>query len=277
MLGRHEEAERLDGLAAAAMQRGQLQPTIEHLTQALAIYRETGDRGREGSTLGNLGCAYYYSLGQQERAIEHHTQALAIFREVGDRQTEGKTLVNLGNAYSRLGQHDPAVEHYTQALAISRELDDRGGEGRALRNLGNVYGSLEQYERATEHLTQALAISRETGDRKGEGSVTQALAIFRDRAVTAKYKSPRTRMAFNKPVKTLQSFMRKRRWWRVVDSLSHLHEFRTLSGPSLKLVFADGLLTAAVGPPKWTPLEANVRSWCAARFKHTPLLAKHAA
>ena len=51
----------------------------------------------------------------------------------------------------------------------------------------------------------------------------------------------------------------------MVDNLGQLQDFRTLSGPELKLVFADdGVLTAAIGPPKWTPLDPNVRSWCAA-------------
>ena len=48
---------------------GQTEKAIEHYQQALAIARETGNRGREGAWLGNLGNSYRI-LGQTEKAIE---------------------------------------------------------------------------------------------------------------------------------------------------------------------------------------------------------------
>ena len=75
---------------------GQTEQAIEHYQQALAIARETGDRGDEGAWLGNLG-NIYADLGQTEQAIEHYQQALAIARETGDRGNEGMWLGNLGS------------------------------------------------------------------------------------------------------------------------------------------------------------------------------------
>ena len=90
------------------------------------------------------------------------------------------------------------------------------------------------------------------------------VGVMRRPTIIARDMTPRSRLAFHKAAKSIQAFLRQRRWWRVVDSLSRLQEFRTLSGPSLKLVFADdGVLTAAIGPPKWTPTGVNVCSWCA--------------
>ena len=69
-------------LGSAYDSLGQYDKAVEHLTAALAISREIGDRRGEGSWLGNLGNAYF-SLGQYEKAIEHHTRHHAIAEEIG--------------------------------------------------------------------------------------------------------------------------------------------------------------------------------------------------
>ena len=147
---------------------GQTDRAIEHTQQALAIARETGDRGGEGTLLGSLGIIYSM-LGRVDRAIEHYQQALAIARETGDRGGEGTQLGSLGTIYSMLGRVDRAIEHYQQALAIARETADRGREGLWLGNLGECYADLGQTDRAIEHTQQAVAIAREIGNRYSEG------------------------------------------------------------------------------------------------------------
>lgn len=51
--------------------------------QSLAIYREIGDRYREGANLDRIGNAYL-SLGEYIKAIEYFQQALAIARKLHD-------------------------------------------------------------------------------------------------------------------------------------------------------------------------------------------------
>jgi tetratricopeptide (TPR) repeat protein len=147
---------------------GQNEKAIEHYQQALAIARETGDRGNEGTWLGDLGNVYSY-LGQNEKAIEHYKQALAIARETGDRGSEGTWLGNRGDAERDMGQTEKAIKHIGRALAIARETGDRINEGTTLGNLAECYADLGQNEKAIEHYQQALAIARETGDRGREG------------------------------------------------------------------------------------------------------------
>jgi len=163
------EGSALGNLGNSYSTLGQTGRAIEHYQQALAIARETGDRGIEGSALGSLGNGYA-DLGQTGRAIEYYEQALAIARETGHRSSEGLWLGGLGGCYADLGQTGRAVEHYQQALAIAIEIGDRGIEGTALGNLGARYADLGQTGRAVEYYEQALAIARETGDRASEGS-----------------------------------------------------------------------------------------------------------
>ena len=165
---RGSEGAQLGNLGGIYSTLGQTEQAIEHYQQALAIARETGDRGIEGTWLGGLG-GIYQDMGQTEQAIEHYQQALAIARETGDRGSEGAQLSYLGTSYWYLGQTEQAIEHYQQALAIARETGERGSEGAQLGNLGTSYWYLGQTEQAIEHYQQALAIARETGERGIEG------------------------------------------------------------------------------------------------------------
>jgi len=61
---------------------------------AVTIFKETGDRHREGGSLNNLGLALDRA-GRVEEAITAHQDAVAIFRETGDRHSEGMALNNL--------------------------------------------------------------------------------------------------------------------------------------------------------------------------------------
>ena len=61
--------------------------------------------------------------------------------------------------------------------------------------------------------------------------------------------SPRSQLkAFRGAARTIQSYMRQRQWRRMAAQLRRSREFRSLSGPTLRLVSApDGRLTAAIG------------------------------
>jgi tetratricopeptide (TPR) repeat protein len=165
---RRGEGSTLGNLGIAYYRLGDTRKAIEYYEQHLTIAKEIGHRQGEGNALGNLGLAYY-SLGEPRKAIEYHEQALAIDREIGDHRGEGAELGNLGLAYADLGDPRKAIEYHEQALAISREIGDLRGEGQDLCNLGNAYYSLGEPRKAIEYHEQALAIDREIGDRRGEG------------------------------------------------------------------------------------------------------------
>jgi tetratricopeptide (TPR) repeat protein len=148
---------------------GQKQEALRYYEQALAIWREVGDRRGEGSTLNNLGLVYD-DLGQKQEALQYYEQALTITREVGDRTHEGTTLNNLGAVYDALGQEQEALRYYQLALAIWQEVGDRRGEGITLNNLGAVYDALGQEQEALRYYQLALAIRTEVGDRGGEAT-----------------------------------------------------------------------------------------------------------
>ncbi|CAK0775775.1 hypothetical protein CCP4SC76_6090003 [Gammaproteobacteria bacterium] len=141
---------------------------LEHYQQALAIYREIGNRQGEGANLTGIGSVYLH-LYQYSEALEYHQQGLAIHREIGDREGEGWNLHDIGIVYSHLAQYPQALEYFQQSLAISREIGDRQGEGADLTGIGIVYSHLAQYSQALENFQQALGIARAIGNRRDEG------------------------------------------------------------------------------------------------------------
>jgi tetratricopeptide (TPR) repeat protein len=79
---------------ASRMWTWQSEEAITAHQDAAAIYRETGDRHREGNALNWLGLALR-ETGRSEEAITAHQDAAAIYRETGDRHSEGDALNNL--------------------------------------------------------------------------------------------------------------------------------------------------------------------------------------
>jgi tetratricopeptide (TPR) repeat protein len=154
---------------------GQTHAAIECYQQALAIARETGDRGLESGVLGTLG-NLQRDMGQTEAAIGHTQEALAIVRQTGNRGVEGSLLGNLGECYADQGQTQRAIEHYQQALDMTRETGNRRSEGVWLGNLGASHLALGQAERAIEYYQQALEIGDETQDAQVEAEARLGLA-----------------------------------------------------------------------------------------------------
>jgi tetratricopeptide (TPR) repeat protein len=171
-------ADHLNSLGLCRLSLGEYRQAIDLFTQALAIFRDIGDRQGEGSVLANLGICYR-RLGDYRQAINLYTQALAIFRDIGDRQGEGNALVNLGSCRGSLGDYRQAIDLFTQALAIFRDIGDRSGDGTVLANLGSCRASLGEYRQAIDLFTQALTICRDIGDRQGEGSALGNLGSCR--------------------------------------------------------------------------------------------------
>ncbi|MFB2838870.1 tetratricopeptide repeat protein [Floridanema evergladense] len=168
------EADRLLRQGYQQDQKSQFREALQSSQQALAIYREIGDRDGEKRSLANLGIAYR-NLGDYRKAIDYQQQSLAIAREIGDREGEGAALLSLGVAYYSLIDYHKAIDYLQQSLEIAKEIGNRQLEGKSLGNLSNVYRSLGDYRKAIDYSQQSLSIARKIGDRKDEGAALSNL------------------------------------------------------------------------------------------------------
>lgn len=153
---------------------------VEHLRQALAMFREAGDPAGQARTLYSLGNAELQA-GRHRLARANHTQALAMFQQASDPAGQAHTLNSLGNAELRCGHHRPAGDHFTQALALFRQVGDREGEAHTLSFLGEAELASGRYGLAHDHLHEALTPFRQLGNRTGEATALDILGILHTR------------------------------------------------------------------------------------------------
>jgi CHAT domain-containing protein/Tfp pilus assembly protein PilF len=166
---RKREGSTLNNIGAVYDHQGRYAEALDSFQQALVILREVGDRVGEGTTLNNIGLVYD-AQGRYAEALDAYQQSLVIARKMGDSAGEGTTLNNIGLAYDHQGRHAEALASYQQALVITHEVGDRAGEGATLNNIGVVYHHQGRYTEALDSFQQALVIRREVGDQAGEGT-----------------------------------------------------------------------------------------------------------
>ena len=135
--------------------------------QALALFREKGNRRGEAISLGQIGNCYE-RIADYPRALEFLGRALAMKHELGDRLEEGKTLSNLGLVFWDMGDYTKAIDHFTRGLQIARESGDKRLEGTALNNLGLVYDEQGDYRRSLDNYNRALELQRTAKFAQGE-------------------------------------------------------------------------------------------------------------
>ncbi|MEU9405827.1 tetratricopeptide repeat protein [Streptomyces sp. NPDC048281] len=165
---RRREGAALNNLGLVLREVRRFEEAIDAHTQAAGIFRETDDRHGEGQALGNLG-ADLREVRRFEEAIDAHTRAAGIFRETDDRRGEGQALGNLGLALTEVRRFEEAIDAHTRATAVFQEFGDRHGEGQELTNLGNALPDVRRFEEAIDAHTRAAGIFRELGDRHREG------------------------------------------------------------------------------------------------------------
>jgi predicted ATPase/class 3 adenylate cyclase len=108
---------------------GDLDPEGEgdrNLAEALAIYRELGDRRGEGNVLWGMGNKKYFT-DADDGGVTEFQAALDAFREVGDRTMEAWALHMVGGALLRSDRRDDARPYLRHALRHFYDAGDAAG------------------------------------------------------------------------------------------------------------------------------------------------------
>ncbi|HWO68329.1 MAG TPA: BTAD domain-containing putative transcriptional regulator, partial [Umezawaea sp.] len=141
--------------------------------EAVALFREAGDRRGELFTLVNLGVAHHVA-GRLSEAVACYEEARDRSHDV-DRRVEGYALVNIASVHRELGRTDLAVDHDLRALAVARELGDRHFEFDVTDDLACTHRAAADYPAAIAAHTDALALARELKDPIREAIVRASL------------------------------------------------------------------------------------------------------
>jgi non-specific serine/threonine protein kinase len=160
------------GIAKGLTARGLLMEIFENEleqaeachSEALAIYRETGDKLSIGQALGPLAaCALKrYDF---ERAESLYSESLSLFREVQNEREIAGALENLAEVALECCNYAAAYSFADESLSLYRELEDKHGIATALRALGIATHNEGNLEQARSTCEQSASIFREIGDR----------------------------------------------------------------------------------------------------------------
>lgn len=188
-----------------------------HLSHALALAREAGDRAGVAAACAALG-EVAMARGEYQQAHASHSAAIAEALACGAWSTLAPAFVARASVEAYLANYDAAVDDLHEALALTRKLGDRRGSATALHRLarvrrdqgdlaasracaeeslalqrdindrwalayalnalGNVARDQGSLEEATTYLTECLDLQRRLGDRQGAGYTQHQLGII---------------------------------------------------------------------------------------------------
>jgi tetratricopeptide (TPR) repeat protein len=135
------------------------QPILEG---AVALFRQTGDRGGLAQGLANLGWISMMQ-GDFDEAQASCEEAIELARGLGDKTILSRVLNNLGGVLGEKGDHAAAAAVFEESLAVHREV----GSPRlpiALCNLGLSLLRAGDYEQGRAAIEEAVERAREMRD-----------------------------------------------------------------------------------------------------------------
>ena len=148
-------AESLNNLAGIHLDRGERQPALEQLGEALAIRRAvlTSRHPLTLQSMSNLAVPMWHS-GDREGAAALLEEAIAGLRELGPDGAEGlaRGLSNLAGMLLAGGEPEPAEAHVAEALSLESA---RLGPGHP--DLARLHGRLADVQQARGRMAEARA------------------------------------------------------------------------------------------------------------------------
>jgi len=166
----------LNGLATVTTNLGDSARARAYAEQASQVAQEVGDR-QEGSRSFSILAVLAQREGNMVGAQSYYEQALQLFRQSGNRKWEALTLNNLGSVAWQRSDYAVAQTYLERALDIQRDIGNQWGESLCLENLGMVARDMGEHAQAQTYLEQGLAICRENGLHEREGIILNELGI----------------------------------------------------------------------------------------------------
>ncbi|GAB4196984.1 MAG: hypothetical protein OHK0022_14920 [Roseiflexaceae bacterium] len=163
-------------LGVLACMRGALSQGQKHFSEALAIYRHTGQRYREVGILNNLANLQVLQ-GQWNDAVQSYDQAIQQAHELGLANQQMELRLNLGFLQTRLWEPERALATFESLRRAVVEYGSPENGTYLLINLADLYIRLERWVEAVAALDQAEQQAQELELR------SQLPEIYRHRAL----------------------------------------------------------------------------------------------
>ena len=149
-------------------------PARTALTEALTLYRETGDERNEARVLRRLGGVEFLS-GSPEGMVKWSEQALTIYERLDDQDGMARSLSFIAEGLRDSGEFERSAELFKRAIDIQRE-HDLGSVPAKLHSLGDLYLDMGDLPTAERYYCEALALAPQAGDVRLEAYCLAGLA-----------------------------------------------------------------------------------------------------
>lgn len=113
---------------------GRFGTAYDHVSRALVLHREIGDRGAEAESLRVLA-GIWMDQGEHVRALDRAVEAVALATDTGHLPVQTNALNTLGGIRLRLGQAEEARAGHERALRLTRDANTGYAEVVALSGL----------------------------------------------------------------------------------------------------------------------------------------------
>jgi tetratricopeptide (TPR) repeat protein len=111
-------------LGCACRALGDAANGVNHLQQALSMFKEISDQATQSTCLSDLGAAYL-DLGDLTSARESLEESLAIKEAIGDTDGHAATLRCLGIVEQRAGNSEWGRRLLTEAIQLAEEIGNQ--------------------------------------------------------------------------------------------------------------------------------------------------------
>lgn len=135
-----------------------------YFEKALPIYRQIGDKLKEGRILGLIG-DLYFSQGLYEKALQQYDLSLQMAETSQDAFEIANHITDIGNAYLQLGQLTAAARALHKSLSLSNSEGFAPNRRRIFESLATLHARQNRFDSAYHYqqlLTPMLEASYDT-------------------------------------------------------------------------------------------------------------------
>jgi non-specific serine/threonine protein kinase len=174
----HVRAALLQAAGLLAIYRDDHLTGQKHHREAVALFRELGDRRNLGWAIIELSTQSIGYLDEYHEAVATCEEGLALLREVDDKAGVAHALNVLGELARLHGDYGVAKDAYEVCLSIARETGDIFREVKQHINLGFVYQHEGDHEGAKASFLQFLALALEIEFKAATGQPERAARLM---------------------------------------------------------------------------------------------------
>lgn len=147
-------------LARLALDRDEAEESLRHMTRALELAGEFGDK-RQLCLLNLQTGRIHRQIDDPESAVPCFENATRLASETDDLRLRYRALLGLAECLDDVGDYDLAADYYRRALDVSRQLGNDRAVARLHFNLGALLVDIQRDDEARAHLARARSIAEE--------------------------------------------------------------------------------------------------------------------